>query len=825
MHWPDQPNEFNPFENNNSNNGIPPFLDGLNEPQQQAVIQTDGPVMIIAGAGSGKTRVITYRIAYLLQKGVDAFQILALTFTNKAAKEMRNRIESVAGGQAKNLWMGTFHSIFARVLRQEAERIGYPSSFTIYDTEDSKSLLKTIIKEMNLDDKVYKTNMVLGRISMAKNNLLEAHHYLQKDDLIAQDTAASRPKFAEIFSEYTKRCFKAGAMDFDDILLNTYKLLNNHLDVCNKWQHKFKYIMVDEYQDTNHVQYMITKKLAAVNQNICVVGDDAQSIYAFRGANIQNILNFERDYPEVKIYKLEQNYRSTKNIVNAASSVIKNNKKQLEKEVWTANDEGDKIKLIHNSTEGEEARKVADYITEIKLREHFPNKAFAILYRTNSQSRAFEEALRRQGLDYKIYGGMSFYQRKEVKDLLSYLRLTVNPTDEEALKRVINYPGRGIGDTTINRLILLSAQHGVPLWDIVKSARSFPELSTAIPKLENFALMMQSFMTMLDSNNAFDVATHVAKQSGLLRLLYEDKSVEGVSRYENITELLNGIQQFTEDDESEKEKTLPNFLEEVALYTDEEKDKDQNRDTVSLMTIHASKGLEFPVVFIVGLEENLFPSQMALHSRAELEEERRLFYVAITRAEQKLFLNYATSRFKYGSLIPCEPSRFIEEIDSKFLDMSIVPKKPTFDEDFDGFGGGFGQGGGYSGNRGGGNYGNRQGGNRGNNSGDKSNAGGYIQRHGTGNGKKPGDSDKPTKPSTLLQPKRPTSAPLPPADPNFVEGDLSGLKVGDRVQHQRFGTGTVQSLEGNFQTGKAVVLFDQVGEKTLVLKFAKMRIL
>ncbi len=801
MQWPD----YNEDNLHSSGSGdIPPFLDGLNPPQQQAVLQTEGPVMIIAGAGSGKTRVITYRIAWLLQRGVDAFQILSLTFTNKAAREMRNRIESVAGGQVKNLWMGTFHSIFARVLRQEAERIGYPSNFTIYDSEDSKSLLKTIIKEMNLDDKVYKPGMVLGRISMAKNNLLEAHHYKEKEELVAQDTAASRPKFAEIFSEYTKRCFRAGAMDFDDILLNTYKLLNNHLDVCNKWQHKFKYIMVDEYQDTNHVQYMITKKLAAVYQNLCVVGDDAQSIYAFRGANIQNILNFERDYPEVKIYKLEQNYRSTKTIVHAATSVIKNNKKQLEKEVWTANEDGDKIKLVHNSTEGEEAKRVADFITDIKLREHFPNKAFAILYRTNSQSRAFEEALRRQGIDYKIYGGMSFYQRKEVKDLLAYLRLTVNPTDEEALKRIINYPARAIGDTTLNRLILLSSQHGVPIWEIIKSAKHFPDLGSAIGKLENFALMMQSFMTMLDDHNAYDLAMHVAKQSGLMRLLYDDKSVEGVSRYENITELLNGIQQFTEDDESEKEKTLPNFLEEVALYTDDEKSKDPDRDMVSLMTIHASKGLEFPAVFIVGLEENLFPSQLSLHSRAELEEERRLFYVAITRAEQKLFLSYATSRFKYGSLIPCEPSRFVEEIDAKYLDMQFATRKPSAGDGWDVLM------------------------DRQNQRGDSSS---YIQRSGggfqrPGSAKTPGKvGDQPTKASSLIPPKKPLMASVPPADPNFVEGDLTGLKVGDRVKHQRFGVGVVSSMEGDAVSGKATVNFEQVGEKTLVLKFAKMRIL
>ena len=779
MHWPDQ----------NTSQELPPYLDKLNPAQKEAAMQTDGPVMIIAGAGSGKTRVLTFRMAFLLHKGAEPFSILALTFTNKAAKEMRNRIEQVAGPQARNLWMGTFHSVFARILRQESDRMGYPANFTIYDSEDSKNLLKGIIKEMNLDDKMYKPNMVLGRISMAKNNLIEAKNYFENVDLMNQDKAANRAKFSEIFLEYTTRCFKAGAMDFDDILLNTYKLLNNHLDVCNKWQHKFKYIMVDEYQDTNHVQYMITKKLAAVHQNICVVGDDAQSIYAFRGANIQNILNYERDYPDVKTYKLEQNYRSTQNIVNAASSVIKNNQKQLEKNVWTANDIGEKIKVVRNATEGEEARRVADAIFDDKNQLHLPNKAFAILYRTNSQSRAFEEGLRKQGIDYRIYGGMSFYQRKEVKDLISYLRLVINPSDEEALKRVINYPGRGIGDTTVNRIIVKSSELGVPLWDVVKSASSLPELGASAGKVDNFATMIKSFQTMLETHNAYDLAMHVAKQTGLLKMLYDDKSVEGVSRYENITELLNGIQQFVEDDESEKEKNLAIFLEDVALYTDDQKDKDPDRDCVSLMTIHASKGLEFPIVFIVGIEENLFPSQLSLHSRADLEEERRLFYVAITRAETKCYMTFATSRFKYGSLVPCEPSRFIQEIDPQYLDMSTASMKSASP-----FGSNIGTGaasGGYIGSQ-------------------------YASKK---------VEDKPTKTAKLFNVSKPAAPPVPPIDPHFVEGDISGLKVGDKVQHQRFGLGQVVSIEGDASNAKAIVQFDQMGQKTLVLKFAKMRIL
>ena len=766
MNWPDQ----------EKSDEVPPFLDNLNPPQMQAVLHTDGPVMIIAGAGSGKTRVLTFRIANIVHKGVDPFNILALTFTNKAAKEMRNRIEKLVGGNARNLWMGTFHSVFARILRQEAERIGYPSNFTIYDSDDSKSLIKAILKEMNIDDKMYKPNLVLGRISMAKNNLITAKDYFQNEELINQDKASNRGKFADIYLTYTTRCFKAGAMDFDDILVNTHMIFKHHADILNKWQHKFKYILVDEYQDTNHVQYMITKKLAAVTQNICVVGDDAQSIYAFRGANIQNILNFERDYPDVSTYKLEQNYRSTQIIVNAASSVIKNNKKQLEKKVWTANEEGDKIKVTRNASENDEGKRVAEYIFEDKQNEHLPNKAFAILYRTNAQSRAMEEALRRQGIDYRIYGGTSFYQRKEVKDLLSYLRFVINPNDEEALKRIINYPARGIGDTSLNRLIYLSGQQNIGLWEVIKNIRSFPEIGNGGPKIENFGMMIQGFIGMTETTNAFDMATHVAKQTGLMRTLFEDKSVEGISRYENITELLNGIQEFVEDDESEKDKTLANFLEEVALYTDDQKDKDPNRDCISLMTIHASKGLEFPVVHLIGMEENLFPSQMALMNRQELEEERRLFYVALTRAEKKLYLSFATSRFKYGSLIPCEPSRFIDEIDAKYLDMSLASMKSKV----------------------------------------------VYQRN--SNEEQFVSANKPTSNKSIFTTPK-AAAPLPPEDPNFVAGDISQLKVGDMVQHQRFGKGVVAEIEGEGQNQKAKVNFDNIGTKVLVLKFAKMRIL
>ena len=764
MNWP----------NETPSDEIPPFLDKLNAPQQQAVMRSEGPVMIIAGAGSGKTRVLTYRIAYLMHKGADPFQILSLTFTNKAAREMRERIEQLVGAQARNIWMGTFHSVFARILRQEADKLGYPSNFTIYDSDDSKSLIKAIVKEMNLDEKLYKPSLVLGRISMAKNNLVDFKSYLKNDEYNEADRGSGRPKFGEIFKAYSERCFKAGAMDFDDILVNTHRLFKEHLDVLNRWQHRFRYVMVDEYQDTNHVQYMITKKLAAVNQNICVVGDDAQSIYAFRGANIQNILNFERDYPDVATFKLEQNYRSTKNIVNAASSVIKNNEKQLEKSVWTANDEGDKIQVFRNATEGDEGRKIAEFIFEQKSALHLPNKGFAILYRTNSQSRAFEESLRRQGLDYRIYGGTGFYQRKEIKDMLAYLRFVANPNDEEALKRIINYPARGIGDTTVQRVTVLAAQEGLALWEVIKSAKHFPEIGASAGKVEQFAMMIESFRTMLETHNAYDLAMHVAKQCGVLKALYEDKSIEGMSRYENLMELLNGIQEFTEDDQSDSEKNLPVFLEEVALYTDDAKDKDPDRDCISLMTIHASKGLEFPVVCIVGMEENLFPSQMALGSRSDLEEERRLFYVALTRAEQKLALSFASSRFKFGSLLHCEPSRFIDEIDSQYLDMSLASVKPK--SPFE-----------------------------------------------TGRGRAGAEGDSPSKSSTLFK-KPMRQAPLPAADPSFVAGDLSSLAVGQKIQHQRFGYGMVESIEGNGDQAKAVVNFENLGPKTLVLKFAKMRI-
>ncbi len=749
----------------------PPYLDKLNDVQREAAMNINGPVMIIAGAGSGKTRVLTYRIAHIIKQGNDAFNILALTFTNKAAREMKERIEKVVGGDARNIWMGTFHSVFAKILRIEAEKIGYPRDFTIYDTDDAKSLIKTILKEMNLDEKLYKPGLVYNRISNSKNNLITHKEYIKIPDLMEADASTGRPLISKIFEIYQARCYKAGAMDFDDLLLNTHRLFKEHADVLYKYQHKFKYIMVDEYQDTNLCQYMIVKSLANMYENICVVGDDSQSIYSFRGANIQNILNFEKDYPDLKVFKLEHNYRSTANIVNASTSIIANNKEKLEKKIYTDNPDGDKISVLRLPSDNEEGKAVAQSIFEEKNQRRLNNSDFAILYRTNAQSRAFEESLRKNNIKYKVYGGISFYQRKEVKDLIAYLRLVVNPNDEEALKRIINYPARKIGATTIDKLVVLAAENDVPVMEIVKNAHMFPILGSAVPHIRDFNIMIQSFQTMLKSKNAYEIAEYVAKQSTLLKTLYEDKTVEGVSKYENIVELLNGIKEFTEDDTNESEKTLSAFLVDVALYTDADKD-DDGEDKVTMMTIHSSKGLEFKHVYVVGLEENLFPSQLSLSSRQELEEERRLFYVAITRAEEKLTLSYATSRFKYGNLIPCEPSRFLDEIDAKYLDMSAVPntrmqQEQMFKPKEKSFGTGYGM-----------------------------NVGKSVVK------------------------------PLPQikVSENFAPSDSSLIAEGQTVEHQRFGMGTVIKLEDSGDNKKALINFSDVGQKTLVLKFAKLMI-
>ncbi len=637
----------------------------------------DGPIMIVAGAGSGKTKVLTTRIAHLLSQGVSAFNILALTFTNKAAKEMKERVERILGNnEARNLYIGTFHSVFARILRGEAHHLGYDRNFTIYDTDDAKSVVKTVINELNLDDKHYKPNTVYNRISSAKNALVGPVEYAADYAIQQEDLRSNRPAIAQIYDAYAKRCFKNGAMDFDDLLIKFYELLKTFPESLHKFQHKFKYILIDEYQDTNPAQYEIIKLLGAAHENVCVVGDDAQSIYSFRGATIENILQFQKDYDDVKVVKLEQNYRSTQSILNVANEVIRNNKDQIPKNLWTDNATGEKIKLVRLMTDNEEGKYVADTIQEQRLRNHYNNRDFAILYRTNAQSRAFEESLRRMAIPYTMYGGISFYQRKEIKDFLAYLRVIVNPRDEEALKRIINYPTRGIGKTSIDRAVLAANQHNISLWEVLERASEFGFKAGTLESIDNFVLMIRSFASMLTNKNAYDVAQHVGKQTSIVKELFNDKSTEGVAHYENIQELLNSIKEFTEmpDEDGVLEtetKNLGNYLQQITLLTDAD-EKDPNADTVKLMSIHAAKGLEFSCVFAAGLEETLFPNAMAINTREELEEERRLFYVVITRAKQKLWITYANTRYRFGNLVQNEPSRFIDEIPSEYLDRSFA---------------------------------------------------------------------------------------------------------------------------------------------------------
>src|SRR6266536_2071474 len=652
------------------------YLKGLNEPQRRAVLHINGPLMIVAGAGSGKTKVLTTRIAHLMANGVDAFNILALTFTNKAAKEMKARIEHILGNnEARNLYIGTFHSVFARILRSEAPRLGYPNSFTIYDTDDAKSVVKTVINELSLDDKLYKPNAVYNRISSAKNALVGPEEYRNDYYIQQEDMRSNRPAIAQIYEAYGKRCFKNGAMDFDDLLLNMYKLLRLFPEALLKYQTKFRYILIDEYQDTNPAQYEIIKLLAAQHENICVVGDDAQSIYSFRGATIQNILQFQKDYDDVTIIKLEQNYRSTQSILNVANEVIKNNKGQIPKALWTENANGEKIRLVRTMTDNEEGKFIADAIQEQKLRNHYSNKEFAILYRTNAQSRAFEENLRRMGIPYVIYGGISFYQRKEIKDVLAYLRVTVNPNDEEALKRIINFPARGIGKTSVDKAILFANENNISMWEVMEKAPQFGYKAGTLEAIENFVTMIKSFRSMLLHKNAYEVAVHVGKQTNIVKELFNDKSTEGVARYENIQELLNSIKEWIETPLNEEgevgDKSLGAYLQQITLLTDQD-EKDPNADVVKVMTVHSAKGLEFQCIFVAGLEEMLFPNGMSVNTREELEEERRLFYVAITRAKNKLWLTYANTRYRFGSLVQNEPSRFLEELPDNFLDKSYA---------------------------------------------------------------------------------------------------------------------------------------------------------
>ena len=770
------------------------YLAELNDAQRAPVLQKDGAMIVIAGAGSGKTRVLTYRIAYLMSQGVDAFNILALTFTNKAAREMKTRIAKIVGNsEAKNLWMGTFHSIFAKMLRFEADKLGYPSNFTIYDTQDSQRLISAIIKEMGLDKDVYKYKQVYSRISSYKNSLITVKAYFQNPELMEADAMSKKPRLGEIYKEYVDRCFKAGAMDFDDLLLKTNELLNRFPDVLQKYQNRFRYILVDEYQDTNHSQYLIVKALSDKFQNICVVGDDAQSIYAFRGANINNILNFQKDYDDVKMYRLEQNYRSTKNIVEAANSIIEKNKTRLEKVVWTANDEGPKIVVNRLLTDGEEGRFVAGSIFENKMEKQMMNSDFAILYRTNAQSRAMEDALRKKDIPYRIYGGLSFYQRKEIKDVLSYLRLVINPKDEEALKRVINYPARGIGQTTIDRLTIAANHYKRSIFEVIENLDKIDlKINRGTKnKLENFSNMIKSFQIMNETADAFTLAETVAKKTGLLQELKKDATPEGIARIENIEELLNGIRDFVEGQKELADATgsLTEFLEDVALATDMDKDSGDD-DRVALMTIHLAKGLEFPYVYIVGMEEDLFPSAMSMNTRTELEEERRLFYVALTRAEKKAFLTYTQSRYRWGKLVDAEPSRFIEEIEDKYLDFMIPQDdykyKPLIDTDI------FGEV-------------------------DKSKFRQQKPVNGT-----PPPSHKPT--DEELQKLR-KLRPVTSSTSTATSGPSIKLEVGNEVEHLRFGKGKVLNIEGIGQDKKAEIHFENGGLKKLLLKFAKLKVI
>ena len=794
------------------------FLDELNTIQREAAKSTEGPVMIIAGAGSGKTRVLTYRIAHLIEKNVDTFNILALTFTNKAAKEMKERIAKIIGhSEAKNLWMGTFHSVFAKILRIEAEKIGYPNNFTIYDTEDSKSVIKEILKQFNLDDKIYKPSLVLNRISDAKNKLISPQHY-QNNILTQQEDQNSRkPLLGQIYATYQKRNFKTGAMDFDDLLYQTNVLLRDFPDVLLKYQNKFRYISVDEYQDTNFSQYLIIKQLAARFQNICVVGDDAQSIYAFRGANIQNILNFEKDYPDLKTYKLEQNYRSTKTIVAAANQIIANNKDQFKKTVFTENEEGYLLKVIKANTDNEEGQKIANHIFETKAQNQIMNSDFAILYRTNAQSRSFEEALRKLNIAYKIYGGISFYQRKEIKDLLSYFRLIINNSDDESIKRIINYPARGIGQTTIDKLTVAALEHDISLWTVISNLKEFnlginAGIST---KINDFVTQIKSFNLLLAYKDAYELANQIAVSCGIVKELYNDKTPEGVSRYENIQELLNGIKDFVEQPRTPQEnelneviksvidpsnstefnqetdyslKTLDEFMQEITLLTNVDKEDDNDGDKVSLMTVHAAKGLEFKYVYIVGLEENLFPSQLSISSRSDLEEERRLFYVAITRAEKQAILSFATMRYRFGNITYCEPSRFINEIDDKYLDYPIENTQKKFSDDS--FGG-------YRTN--------------------------YLKNNKLDENAL--NNNEKTKAITF----NPSNKKLIKINSNLSSSSSildtklnKNLIAGDWVLHDKFGKGQISALEGNWPETKANIIFENVGKKSLLLKFARL---
>lgn len=770
------------------------YLKQLNESQRAAVVYTDGPSLVVAGAGSGKTRVLTYKIAYLLRQGLPPQSILALTFTNKAAREMKERIASLTDERtARRLWMGTFHSIFSRILRSEAERIGYPSNFTIYDAADSKSLLRSIMKEMQLDDKVYRSGMVQSRISNAKNALISYKAYEQNKELVQHDIDSKVPLLREIYKRYQNRCLQAGAMDFDDLLLQTNILFRDHPDVLEKYRSFFQFVLVDEYQDTNFAQHLIVQRLCEVHRHICVVGDDAQSIYSFRGANIDNILQFKNQYPGCHIFKLERNYRSTQNIVNAANSLIDKNMKQIRKTVYSEKEEGSKLSVCSSYSDYEEGYAVAGKINEMRMR-NYDYADFAILYRTNAQSRILEEALRKRGIPYKIYGGLSFYQRKEVKDVISYLRLIINPHDEEALKRVINYPARGIGDTTLNKLTAAATEHNVSLWTVLNDPIGYalPVNSGTAKKLSDFRELITGFIERNVKLSAEEIASAVVKKSGIVSVLFQDRSVEGISKQENLQELLKGIAEFCEirREEGAEHVSLADFLSEVSLLTDQDNDKEEQANKVTMMTVHAAKGLEFRNVFVVGLEEDLFPSAMSKDNPRAVEEERRLFYVAITRAEENCVLTYAKSRYRNGQSAMCSPSRFLKDIDTRYLSMSAdsvaggsfaaTPRRsPAFSTPF----------------------------------------------------QQPKAMEEEAYVSPVAQAvgrqarlTRMETASSSPAPSSASVSDLSGLHVGAKVRHDRFGEGEVIAIEGEGGNAKATVSFAHFGQKQLLLKFARLTV-
>jgi len=743
------------------------YLNELNDDQKKAVLHKNGPLIVIAGAGSGKTRVLTYRIVHLINEGVDPFNILALTFTNKAAKEMKKRIsQSVGDSIAKNIWMGTFHSVFARILRSEASFIGYPTSFTIYDTQDSERLVSNIIKELKLNKDNYKAKQIRNRISSLKNNFISPEKYYSVPELVEQDKISKREEFVTIYKRYNDRCFKASAMDFDDLLLKTNELLNKFPEILSKYQDKFRYIMVDEYQDTNYSQYLIIKSLSDRYENLCVVGDDSQSIYSFRGANIDNILNFKKHYPNCFTYKLEQNYRSSNNIVQCANSLIKKNQFKLDKTIWTSNEDGDKILVNKSQTDSDEGRFIASSIFQEKNNEYLDNSAFAVLYRTNAQSRSIEDALRKINIEYQVFGGLSFYQRKEIKDILAYLRLTQNQNDEESFRRIINFPPRGIGQTTIDKLTLISEKENLSLFDSISKIKNYNIKinSSTVNKLENFQNLILSLKIFSNNNNALDTATHILNKSLIINYYKDEGSLESFNRIENIEELINGINDFMlgQNELYESDKSLSKYLEDVALYSETDKNIESNK--VSLMTIHMAKGLEFPIVYVVGLEENLFPSIMSINSREEIEEERRLFYVAMTRAEKKLILSYCNQRFKWGNIVESEPSRFLSEIDNKFtINNNIQRETPSID-------------------------------------------------------------------NKLLRIKKIRTKPTL-SNLKKIKKDISNsiininISVDDNVFHERFGKGKVIEIEYDGNNSRATINFQNSGQKKVLLRFAKLKIL